>query len=72
MVGPGGLIAVRTASPAEWAYRSGLVDPRSGAIHPIPLNFEGETLSPVWTREGKLVAEGDVVGLSLWHFQAAR
>uniref|UniRef100_Q020M0 Serine/threonine protein kinase n=1 Tax=Solibacter usitatus (strain Ellin6076) TaxID=234267 RepID=Q020M0_SOLUE len=70
IVGPGGLIAVTTASSDRWMYQTGLLDPRTGALRRIPLNFDGETQWPGWTRDGKLVSIGTVIGMSVWRFHA--
>jgi Tol biopolymer transport system component/predicted Ser/Thr protein kinase len=70
IVGPGGMIAVTTASSDRWAYQSGILDPRTGVLKQIPLNFDGETQWPGWTRDGKLVSIGTVIGLSVWRFHA--
>jgi Tol biopolymer transport system component len=72
IVGPGGMIAVTTASSDRWAYQSGLLDPRTGVFRRIALNFDGETRWPAWTRDGKLVSIGTVIGQSLWRFHAER
>jgi predicted Ser/Thr protein kinase len=72
MIGPGGRIVVEIASPAEWAWRVGTIDLHAGKISLIPVNFEGETLAPVWTRDGKLVAMGARMGFSIWRFHAAK
>jgi len=72
MVGPGGQIAVSVASPAEWAWRLGLIDPGTGRVSLVPIDFDGETLAPVWTRDGHLVAMGSLMGLNLWRFHPAQ
>jgi hypothetical protein len=72
MVGPGGRIVAEIASPAEWAYRIGMIDPHGGKLSLIPVNFEGETLAPIWTRAGKLVSMGSVMGFSIWRFHGAK
>jgi predicted Ser/Thr protein kinase/WD40 repeat protein len=72
MIGPGGRIVVEIASPAEWAYRIGMIDPHGGKLSLIPVNFDGETLAPVWTRDGKLVAMGSMMGFNIWRFHASR
>ncbi len=68
IVGPGGMIALTTASSDRWAFHAGLLDPRTGALKRIPLNFDGETDWAGWTRDGKLVSIGTVIGMSLWRF----
>jgi hypothetical protein len=72
IVGPGGLIGIETASAGKWAYQSGIVDARTGSIKRIPVNFDGETGAPVWTRDGKLVTSGSTLGFSIWRFHRAR
>jgi hypothetical protein len=48
------------------------LDPRTGNLSIIPINFDGETQSPVWTKDGKVVSLGTVLGLSLWRFHPGR
>jgi len=72
MVSPGGLIVLNTSSPAEWEYRVSMIDPRAGTIRPIPVNFDGEALTPVWARDGNLVAMGSSKGLNIWRFHSSR
>jgi Tol biopolymer transport system component len=72
MAGPGGLIVVETASPDAWAWRVGLIEPRTGRLSRIPFNFDGEPIAPVWTRDGKLVAMESVFGFHIWRFHPAR
>jgi hypothetical protein len=69
---PGGLLAVVTQSPARWHYQSGLIDPRKGTISRVPVDFDGGTEVPVWTRDGKLVASGVVKSSTLWRFDPVR
>ncbi|MCU1237021.1 MAG: serine/threonine protein kinase [Candidatus Solibacter sp.] len=71
MVGPGGLISLLTASPDQWLYQASLLDPSTGNVTRIPVSFEGEVQAPVWTRDGKLVATGSVLGMSIWRFHPA-
>jgi hypothetical protein len=70
--GPGGLLAVVTQNPSRWHYESGLIDPRSGTISRVPLNFDGETQIPVWTRDGRLVAIGGLMSSTIWRFHPRR
>jgi hypothetical protein len=72
IVGAGGMIAVTTASSDRWMLQAGLLDPRTGALRRIPLNFDGETQWPGWTRDGKLVSIGTVIGMSVWRFHAEK
>jgi serine/threonine protein kinase len=72
MAGSGGRIVAEIASPAEWAHRIGLIDPHGGKFSLIPVNFDGETLAPVWTRDGKTLAMGSTMGFNIWRFHAAR
>jgi eukaryotic-like serine/threonine-protein kinase len=72
IVGADGRIVVEVALPGEWAWRIGLIDPPSGSFALSPVNFPGETLSPVWTRDGHLVAMGSRIGFSMWRFHPAR
>lgn len=70
--GPGGALVLNTASPAEWAWRISMIDPSTGKVNPIRLNFDGEALTPMWTRDGNLIAMGTSLGFNIWRFHAAR
>jgi eukaryotic-like serine/threonine-protein kinase len=72
MAEPGGRLVLNTASPAEWAWRVSMIDPGTGKINSIRVNFDGEALTPLWTRDGNLVAMGASLGFKLWRFHAAR
>ena len=72
MGGPGGALVLNTAPPAEWAWRISMIDPSTGKVNPIRLNFDGEALTPMWTRDGNLIAMGTSLGFNIWRFHAAR
>lgn len=72
MAGPGGRLVLNTASAGEWAWRISMIDPSTGRINPIRVNFDGEALTPLWTRDGNLIAMGTSLGFNIWRFHAAR
>ena len=71
-IGPGGLIAVGSASADKWLFQTALIDPRAGTIVRIPMDFDGETHTPVWTRDGRIVVDGTTYGFSIWRFHPVR
>jgi len=70
MVGPSGQLVVTVQSPSQWTWKTGLVDPSTGKFSPISLDFDGEPMTPGWTRDGKLVAMGSSIAFSIWRFHS--
>jgi hypothetical protein len=67
-----GRLVFETSSEDSFYYRAALFDP--AARRPpmvIPLLFEGDIWSPVWTSDGRIAAVGSPIASSLWRYHAA-
>lgn len=68
IVGPEGSILLSVATPSEWFLRTGILT-SNGDFHMIAVNFNGQTLSPLWSRDGRIIAMGANLGFGLWRFR---
>jgi hypothetical protein len=68
-VAPDGRIVVPIAPRDSWAYKLGLLDPATGIIKRIPMNYDGGLINPAWTSDGHIVFAGVPVQSSIWRFR---
>jgi predicted Ser/Thr protein kinase len=68
-VGPGGRVLVQVNEPHVWFYRMATVDPKSGRVDVIPVDYDGDIWFPGWTPDGKIVATGLRYSFSLWRMR---
>ena len=71
-VAPDGRIVVTVASRDAWRWRPALFDAATGAVQPIPLDFDGDVRSVGWTPDGALVGLGVGLRTELWRFRDLR
>ena len=70
-VGLDGRILVTASSASRWLFSTGLVDAHKGTITRVPLTFDAELASPVWTPDGKIVAVGRDYNYTMWKFHGS-
>jgi eukaryotic-like serine/threonine-protein kinase len=63
-----GRLVLSVAMPDSWFYGAGILDPRSGKLERIPLNFTGDLLSPGWLDDGRILSSGWPLRSTLWRF----
>lgn len=68
-VGPDGRITLYASSPAQWSYLPAILDPQAKTIARIPVDFNGEIQYPIWTPDGKIVAEAKAYQFTIWRFR---
>jgi hypothetical protein len=68
-VGPDGRILLTVSPPDRWFYSAAILDPATGKMQKIPLEFQGDVDSPAWTADGHIVAGGDAERAGLWRFR---
>ena len=68
-VAPDGRILVQIIARDSWFFKPGLVDPRTGRLERIPLNYDGDALSPAWGPSGDVIAAGGPLVSSLLRFR---
>jgi eukaryotic-like serine/threonine-protein kinase len=67
-IGKDGRVLVTVTSPDAWFYGPGILDPRTGKITRIPLNFTGDIFCPVWLPDGRVASAGLPTKVTLWRF----
>jgi serine/threonine protein kinase len=70
-IGKGGRVLLSVASPDGWFYGAGILDPQSGKVDRIPVNFTGDLIAPGWQSDGLILASGYPVKVTLWRFRPA-
>ncbi len=63
-----GRLVLSVATPDSWFYGAGILDPRSGKLERIPLNFTGDFLSPGWLDDGRILSSAWPLRSALWRF----
>lgn len=64
-----GRVALSVASPDLWFYGAGILDPRSGKVTRIPLNFTGDIMDPGWQDDDHILSSGWPLKVTLWRFR---
>jgi hypothetical protein len=54
-----GRILFENSSTDSFFYSTALFDAANRSVTRIPLRFEGDTFSPIWTPDGRIAAVGD-------------
>jgi len=67
-VGKDGRVVLSVAMADAWFYGVGILDPRSGKLGRIPVNFTGDLLAPGWQDDGRILTSGWPLKISLWRF----
>lgn len=67
-VGKDGRVLIPIAAADTWNYRAAILDPGSGKISRIPLNFSGDVLAPGWLDNGRILAAGYTNTMAVWRF----
>jgi hypothetical protein len=70
-VGKDGRVVVSITPPDSWFFGVGILDPRSGKLERIPVNFTGDILAPGWQDDGRVLTSGWPLKVSLWRFQTS-
>jgi len=71
-VAPDGRIVVTVASRDAWRWRPALLDPSTGALQLVPVEFDGDVRSVGWAPDGALVGLGVGLHTELWRFRDLR
>jgi eukaryotic-like serine/threonine-protein kinase len=59
-----------TISPSDsWFYRVAVLDLAKGSITPIKVSYSGDTLSPNWTGDGRVISVGLPLRSHIWRFR---
>jgi len=66
-----GRVLLSIAQADSWFYGIGILDPRSGKLARVPLNFTGDLLVPAWLGDGRILTSGWPLKATLWRFHPA-
>jgi hypothetical protein len=64
----GSRVLVAAASPADWFWRTALLDLETGKLAPIPVEFEGDIYPANWGSDGKVLGMAYPLKSDLWRF----
>ena len=64
-----GRVLVSFASPDKWFYGAAILNPRSGKLTRIPVDFTGDLLSPGWLPDGSILSSAWPLKVTLWRFR---
>jgi hypothetical protein len=67
-VGKDGRMLLSISTPDSWFYGMGILDPRSGKLDRIPMNFAGDLLAPGWLDDGRVLTSGWPNKSGIWRF----
>ena len=67
-VGRDGRVLLSLNTPDSWFFKAGILDPRSGKLAEIPLNFSGDLIAPGWLDDGRILSSGWALRSTLWCF----
>lgn len=63
-----GRVALSVASPDLWFNGAAILDPRSGKVERIPLDFTGDIMDPAWQDNDHILSSGWPLKVTLWRF----
>lgn len=69
-VGKDGRILVQVASPDAWHWRPAILDPASGQVKKIAVDYEGDVFFSGWSKDGQVVALGIGIQGGIWRFRS--
>lgn len=67
-VGKDGRVVVSLSVPDSWFVGVGILDPRSGRLERIPLQFTGDVIAPGWLNDGRIFSSFWPLRSTLWRF----
>ncbi len=70
-VGQDGRILVAVTTRDSWFYSVAILDPKTGNLEPIALDYHGDLRQPAWGPDGLILATGLPFKTDVWRFRAA-
>ncbi len=64
-----GRLLINVSPPNSWFYRVAVLNLATGHITPIPVTYQGDTVSGNWTADGQVVAVGLPLKSHIWRFR---
>ena len=68
-IGKDGRVLLTVTAADSWFYGPALLDSRSGRVDRIPLKFTGDVLAPDWLDDGRILAVGRPIKVTIWRFR---
>jgi hypothetical protein len=63
-----GRVIFESSSANSFYYRPAIYDPARKSVTVIPVAFEGDIWSPVWTGDDRITAVGSPIASSIWRY----
>ena len=67
-----GKIILGVLSPDRWFYDNAILDPVSGRVKRISLDYSGDLLFSGWTMDGRIISFGYPLRARLWRFRTLK
>ena len=64
-----GRIVVVVNTLESFYFQVAIIDPATGKVRTVPVQFEGDIGYPAWTRDGRIVALGRSISSAIWRFR---
>ena len=71
-VGRDGRIAITVVARDYWFYQAAILDPVTGKMTKVPVNYEGDLAPPAWASDGRLLANGYPLKSAVWRFRPSQ
>jgi DNA-binding beta-propeller fold protein YncE len=68
-VAPDGRLLITVSSKENWFAGPAIVDPATGAVTRVPVQFEGDILPSTWGEDGTILGMGTGLKSELWRFR---
>ncbi|MBZ5538575.1 MAG: serine/threonine-protein kinase [Acidobacteriia bacterium] len=66
-----GRILVQVTTKDSWFWKPAVLDPSTGKLEMVPLNYEGDALMPAWTSDDRILSIGIPLRSTIWRFRQA-
>jgi hypothetical protein len=57
---------------AIWFFGPAVLDPASGKVEKIPLQYDGDVIFGRWREDGLIAANGSPIKTELWRFRPVK
>jgi hypothetical protein len=66
-----GRIVAAVNTPDFFFYQVAVIDPATGNVEKVPVQFQGDVIYPAWTSDGRIAALGRDISGAIWRFRPA-
>lgn len=67
-----GRMVFEMSSPDSFFFRTAIYDPARKAVTAIPVRFDGDMWSPIWTPDGRIATIGAGFASTIWRYHPAK